>query len=316
MQAERPKDWYYDNVEFMNEPFKFIAEHPDDFSEAMQAMAQYQFQASEDSRPWGDLPLILGEGAQLEQSLVKKSMQADDLARVIMTADMPTMRALAADAKFAEKAALFQNLAALPPANRGMLAIHEVITGMRAAGQLPALEAFEDDLEMACQKVDEANDALRHLDQKYTTLFLAVRTTAKLSAASAQMKAERESGRQPRSRPQDGPTRSQQGARQAMPPTEQGMQQRMSPSQQGMAPSQQGMPPSQQGVRRDTRPGFVTPLQPGPQGSRPQPGQVGQPTGNPTGQPGVRRVTRPPFNSPDQPGGAGGQPGRRAGRYG
>ena len=133
MQApsEKPSDWYYDNVEFMNEPFKFIAEHPEEFSAAMQAMAQYQSVTEEDSRPWGDLPMFLGETAQLRQSLLQKSMQADDLARVIMTADLPTMRSLASDAKFAEKQLLFQNLAALPPHNRGMLAIHEVMWAAR-----------------------------------------------------------------------------------------------------------------------------------------------------------------------------------------
>jgi len=103
MQADRPNDWYYDNVEFMNEPFKFIAEHPQDFSPAMQAMAKYQFITAEDSRPLGDLPMYWNEGDQLRQSLLQKSRVADDLARVIMTADLETMGKLAADAKFAEK---------------------------------------------------------------------------------------------------------------------------------------------------------------------------------------------------------------------
>ena len=64
---------YYDNVEFMNEPFKFIAEHPQDFSPAMQAMAKYQFITAEDSRPLGDLPMYWNEGDQLRQSLLQKS---------------------------------------------------------------------------------------------------------------------------------------------------------------------------------------------------------------------------------------------------
>ena len=57
----------------MNEPFKFIAEHPQDFSPAMQAMAKYQFITAEDSRPLGDLPMYWNEGDQLRQSLLQKS---------------------------------------------------------------------------------------------------------------------------------------------------------------------------------------------------------------------------------------------------
>mmetsp|Transcript_374 Transcript_374/g.672 ORF Transcript_374/g.672 Transcript_374/m.672 type:complete len:279 (+) Transcript_374:95-931(+) len=192
MQIE--EHWYYDNVEFMNEPFKFILDHPEEFGEAMQAMAQYQFMTNQDSRPWGDLPMYLGEGAQLKQSLLEKSMQANELARVIMTADLQTMKRLADDAKFAEKKQLFENLATLPAHNRGMLAIHEVISSMSGANQLPALTAFDGDVQVACRKVAEANEALRMLDDKYTTLFLAVRLTAKLSGAAAQMKADRERG--------------------------------------------------------------------------------------------------------------------------
>ena len=96
------------SVEFMNEPFKFIMEHPEDFSEAMQAMAQYQFIAEQDGQLLGDLPMHLAEKAQVADSLLRKSMQAESLARVIMTADLPKMRSLASDAKFAEKKALFQ----------------------------------------------------------------------------------------------------------------------------------------------------------------------------------------------------------------
>jgi len=274
---EKPKDWYYDNVEFMNEPFKFIAEHPDDFSEAMQAMAQYQFKTQQDSRPWGDLPMYLSDGAQLEQSLQRKMMQADDLARVIMTADLQRMRALASDAKFAEKKELFQNLARLPPENRGMLAIHDVMSSMSAAGQLPALSAFPNDLDYACQKVAEANAALRMLDDKYTALFLAVRTTAKLSGAAAQMKAERERGRP------FGPPPQSKGAAGMPPPPGQGRAGMPPPPGQGRSgmPPQRGMqgmqgmqgmppPPSQgrpgmpveQGMSGG-RPPFETPLQQG-----------------------------------------------------
>jgi len=260
MQAEKPKDWYYDNVEFMNEPFKFIAEHPDDFSEAMQAMADYHFMSREDSRPWNDLPMLWAEGAEFEQSLMQKSMQADDLAKVIMTADLPTMRELAGDAKFAEKKQLFQNLAELPPHDRGMLAIHDVISRMSAAGQLPALNAFDADVEMACQKVDQANAALRMLDEKYTTLFLAVRLTAKLSGAAAQMKAGRESA-QPR-----------QG--EVVPTSPQGVQGGGGMASQQRGQGSAGLPPQQQ-VMPGTRPPFVTPLQPAVQGSPEQQAQQG-----------------------------------------
>jgi hypothetical protein len=261
MQAERPQDWYYDNVDFMNEPFKFIAEHPNDFSEAMVAMAEYQFMTNQDSRPWGDLPMFLGEGAQLEQSLLNKSMKADDLARTIMTADVPTMRKLAADAKFAEKQQLFQNLAALPPENRGMLAINEVITSMSAANQLPALAAFPGDLDYACQKVAEANAALRMLDEKYTQLVLAVRVTAKLSAAAAQMKSERGQGRQRAPSPQgDGMSPFQQG--QGRPGTR---------AEPGLGAAGKVRPMSPQGGGRPAQratnaPPFTTPLQPGGRG--------------------------------------------------
>ena len=125
---------------------------------------------------------------------------ADDLARVIMTADLETMGKLAADAKFAEKKECsprthreriarpwdFEStwvgcrLGALPASrgaakgqprrarvahrperhaseptralpqasagtSLGMLAIHETIKGMNAAGKLPALAAFPGD---------------------------------------------------------------------------------------------------------------------------------------------------------------------------
>merc|ERR1719221_35997 len=96
----------------------------------------------EDVRPWGELPMALREMKDVEESLIRKSKQSDELARVIMTADLETMRQLASNAKFAEKKALFQNLAELPPENRGMLAIHKVMKGMKASGQLPALAAF------------------------------------------------------------------------------------------------------------------------------------------------------------------------------
>lgn len=185
---EKKKDWFYDNVKFMNEPFQFIQEHPEDFSEAMLAMAQYHDLSKQDTMPWNALPMLQDETARYENSLMQKQMQADELAKIIMTADLNTMRELAGDAKYAEKKQLFQNLAQLPPDNRGMLAIHEVITKMSAAGQLPALNAFDGDVEVACQKVAEANAALKQLDEKYTSLFLAVRLTAKLSGAAAQMK--------------------------------------------------------------------------------------------------------------------------------
>mmetsp|Transcript_6538 Transcript_6538/g.20840 ORF Transcript_6538/g.20840 Transcript_6538/m.20840 type:complete len:191 (-) Transcript_6538:27-599(-) len=140
MQADRPNDWYYDNVEFMNEPFKFIAEHPQDFSPAMQAMAKYQFITAEDSRPLGDLPMYWNEGDQLRQSLLQKSRVADDLARVIMTADLETMGKLAADAKFAEKKELFQRLAGLPKDNRGAPASPTARRDTRPNQRAPSLK--------------------------------------------------------------------------------------------------------------------------------------------------------------------------------
>eukprot|EP00315_Gephyrocapsa_oceanica_P014594 CAMPEP_0185350224 /NCGR_PEP_ID=MMETSP1364-20130426/2728_1 /TAXON_ID=38817 /ORGANISM="Gephyrocapsa oceanica, Strain RCC1303" /LENGTH=312 /DNA_ID=CAMNT_0027949727 /DNA_START=24 /DNA_END=958 /DNA_ORIENTATION=- len=251
MQADRPNDWYYDNVEFMNEPFKFIAEHPQDFSPAMQAMAKYQFITAEDSRPLGDLPMYWNEGDQLRQSLLQKSRVADDLARVIMTADLETMGKLAADAKFAEKKELFQRLAGLPKDNRGMLAIHETIKGMNAAGKLPALAAFPGDLEYAAMKVAEANAALRLLDEKYTALFLAVRVTDKLSGAAAQMK---EGGRGMPQQPSQG--QSGMGAAQ--------------PQGRGGVPSGPGGGRSDMPSQAGTRPGFSSPF------GAPQQGYGGQ----------------------------------------
>jgi len=277
MASTKPTYWYYDNVEFMNEPLKFIEEHPEDFSEAMQAMVQYQKMTNEHVRPWGDLPMALREMAHLGESLFEKSKEADDLARVIMTADPDTMRQLAGDAKFAEKKALFQNLAVLPPENRGMLAIHDVMTRMKASGQLPALAAFPDDLKYTYKKVAEAKEAVRALNEKYTGLFLAVRVTDKLSSAAAQMKADRELGRPQGDRspsyrgpgrlPSDwGPPPARQDER-VRPP--QG--QRMPASLQG--PQSPGALPSQ-----NTRPPFTTPR---PRGM-----------GNSTRPTGVRGVVR------------------------
>jgi len=249
MQSTKQTDWYYDNVEFMNEPFKFIAEHPEDFSEAMQAMVQYQMMTNEDVRVWGELPMSLQEMSKLGESLYEKSKQADNLARVIMTADLETMRQLARNAKFAEKKVLLENLAALPPGNRGMLAIHEVMTNMKASGQLPALQAFPGDLEYTNQKVADATEALRALNEKYTGLFLAVRVADKLSSAAAQMKANRDLGR-----PQGDQSPSQWGPGQL-------------PSQGGQSPSQWGQGERPQGPGQTWSP-FATPPGQGGMGER------------------------------------------------
>ena len=176
------------------------------------------------------------------------------------------------------------------------------------------------------------------LDDKYTTLFLAVRVTAKLSGAAAQLKAGRENDGQPGPSPQDKsmPPALQRGqGRPDMAPL-QGMQD-MPP--QGM-PSQQGMP--------GARPPFASPLQQGVQrpppsqqsqgrpGMAPQQGMQGRPGMAPQqgqGRPGMApqqgmQGTRPAplqgFVTPDQQGaqrppgqqGSGGQQGRPRGRSG
>ena len=172
--------WYGDEPEFLNNPIKYIGEHPENFSQEVQAMAKYQLQL-QSLKPWGEMPTVLDESARLAGVLQQKSVMANELADIIMRAEQSTLQTFANDATFEEKKALFQNLAAMPADNNGMLAIYNVISQT----DLPLMSKFEQDLQIAEAKVKEANAALQKLENEYTTLFLSVRKVATLAGIAA-----------------------------------------------------------------------------------------------------------------------------------
>ncbi|KAL3927014.1 MAG: hypothetical protein SGPRY_003021 [Prymnesium sp.] len=178
----------WDTPDFLNDPINFMAKNPQYFSEDLQAMVAYQLKVKGDElRLWGDLPEALDVCTKAAAFLRQKSATADELARIIMSADQEMLQTLIDDAKFEEKKAFFQAIASLPPDDNGMLAIHDVADGMLQAGQLPLIPQFERDLEHVAAKVDEVNDLLMNLDQQYSTLFLSVRKVSKFARAAAEV---------------------------------------------------------------------------------------------------------------------------------
>ena len=132
------QDWR-DSPEFLNNPIGFISKYPQLFSEDLQVMASYQLKIQGDQIvDWGDLPDALDLCAKNAAYFRQKSTDADQIARIIVQADSEELQTFAQDAKFMEKKAFFQALAALPPGNNGMSAIHEVASSMLEAGALAA----------------------------------------------------------------------------------------------------------------------------------------------------------------------------------
>jgi len=170
---------YQDSPEFLNNPQRYILDHPEQFSAELQLMATYQATlTSDDYSIWRDLPAALEHCAGMSSGLQQKSMRADELAKIILAADPATLMNLAQDVTFEEKRHFFNALASLPVNDRGMAAIDGVVEQMVGAGELPLLGQFDGELEDVILKVGMANQALMALDQKYSTLFLAVRKVA------------------------------------------------------------------------------------------------------------------------------------------
>lgn len=179
---------HWDEPEFLNDPIEFILKRPDLFSQDLQLMAAYQLKVKSDElRLWGDLPEALDVCSKAAGFLRQKSATADELARMIMSADQEMLETFIEDAKFEEKKAFFEAIASLPTDNNGMLAIHDVADGMLRAGQLPLIPQFEQDLERVAEKVAEVNDLLMNLDEQYSTLFLSVRKVSKFARAAAEI---------------------------------------------------------------------------------------------------------------------------------
>jgi len=176
----------WDSGDFLNNPILYIAENPQYFSPEMQAMAAYQIKVKGgEMRLWGDLPEALDLCAKGGEYLRQKSAAADDLARTIVHADQNDLQKMTQDSNFAEKKAFFQNIAALPRDNNGMLAINYVASTMIERGELPLISQFDEDIKRITKKVNDVNEELYELDRKYTALFLSVRKVSKLASAAA-----------------------------------------------------------------------------------------------------------------------------------
>lgn len=173
-----------DSPEFLNNPIRFIIENPQHFDEDLQEMAAYQMRLSTDQLSlWGDLPEKLDECARAAASLRQKSQAATELAQIVLKADKETLNTLGSDSTFQEKQLLFETLANLPPDNRGMQAIDHVISEVIDWGPHGPQAQFAQDLSTVTDRVNEANEALRRLNQEYSTLFLSVRTIAQLTGS-------------------------------------------------------------------------------------------------------------------------------------
>ena len=99
------------DASFLNDPFQYISDHPEMFSDDVRVMAAYQ-QTLQDSalNLWGDLPEKLDECAERAATLRTKSARAFELAQIILQAERGTMQTLAADSTFQEKKVLFDTL--------------------------------------------------------------------------------------------------------------------------------------------------------------------------------------------------------------
>lgn len=173
-----------DSPDFLNNPIRYIVENPEQFDEDIQEMAAYQMRLTTDQMSlWGDLPEKLDECARAAASLRQKSQAATELAQIILKADKETLDALGSDATFQEKKHLFETLASLPADNRGMQAIDHTISQVIDWGPQGPQAAFSQDLVAVTNTVNEANEALRRLNQEYSTLFLSVRTIAQLTGS-------------------------------------------------------------------------------------------------------------------------------------
>ena len=171
-----------DSPEFMCDPFNYILQHPELFHEDMRRLAEFQlFLGGPGREIFGDLPESLDQNAQYASSLRAKSARSDELAKIILKADMGTMKTLAEDSSFDEKKALFEALAALPLDNRGMAAIHETVQETIDWSSSGPQARFDRDLAKVIAKVEAANAAMREFDDAYSTLFLSVRKVAMLA---------------------------------------------------------------------------------------------------------------------------------------
>jgi len=183
---------WWDSSDFLENPSQFITDHPEvspDLPAAMSFIKAYQ-QRKQALSLWGELPDELEAVSNSATLLQQKSSRADELAQIIAQAEGETLQTLAADATFEEKRAFFEELARLPHDAHGMLAIHDVMTRMRASGEMPLMDRFDGDLADVTAKVAAANQALAAFDAAYSTLFLSVRKVAMLANAAEEAKHE------------------------------------------------------------------------------------------------------------------------------
>ena len=103
---------------------------------------------------------------------------------MILSADPQMMKRFSTDATFAEKRALFEALAAMPDEYRGMSSISKVVDDVIDWGPQGPQAQFGQDLQRVIAHVAQTNQALEQFANKYSALFLAVRTVAKLSSAA------------------------------------------------------------------------------------------------------------------------------------
>jgi len=187
-------DFPWDSSDFLNDPVEYLAEKAphlvtDDLKEGLDFLVAFERRKeSSASALWGELPQMLDMIAMGTAKLQEKSLDADSLAAIIARSDSATMQQLASDSTFAEKKVFFERLATLPEDRRGLLAIHDLVTSMRASGELPLMDQFEGDLEYVSAKCAETNGALSAFYDKYSTLFLSLRKVSMIANAAAQAK--------------------------------------------------------------------------------------------------------------------------------
>lgn len=174
-----------DTPAFLSDPFRYIEDNPELFNEDFRRMAAFQQLLNSDQfhTLMGDLSKTLDETTRGERSIREKAGRADELAKIILTADQETLSTLADDSIFEEKRALFEALAALPSGSYGMKAIHETMGNVIDWSHSGPQARFDRDLQRVTAKVAEANAALAEFDAEYSTLFLSVRKVMQLARA-------------------------------------------------------------------------------------------------------------------------------------
>ena len=180
-------DGISDSPQFMSDPFNYITQHPELFNDDLIKMAQFQLRTESDQfNVWSQLLKQIEVNVEAAKYLRQKSERADQLAQLILTADVETLQNLSEDSTFADKKALLEALAALPEANRGVRAIDETIQHELDWSYSGQQARFDRDLQRVVAKVAEANTALQEFDDEYSVLFLSVRKLAMQADAACE----------------------------------------------------------------------------------------------------------------------------------